>query len=92
MASGAVLPANQPFLAMLGDQKSGRNLEAPEGLLRDIVNDGNQETNRLLRELIYAVKEGHIITADGKAIARTVNKANSEMGTNMISGGYAYAY
>ena len=92
LASGAVLPANQPFLAMLGDQKSGRNLEAPEGLIRDIVNDGNQETNRLLRELIYAVKEGHIITADGKAIARTVNKANSEMGTNMISGGYAYAY
>lgn len=92
LASGAVLPANQPFLAMLGDQKSGKNLEAPEGLIRDIVNDGNQETNRLLHELIYAVKEGHIITADGKAIARTVNKANSEMGTNMISGGYAYAY
>lgn len=92
LAQGAVIPPNREFLAVLGDQKNGTNIEAPEGLIRDIVNDGNQETNRLLRELIYAVKEGHIITADGKAIARTVNKANSEMGTNMISGGYAYAY
>lgn len=92
LATGAVIPPNREFLAVLGDQKNGTNIEAPEGLIRDIVNDGNQETNRLLRELIYAVKEGHIITADGKEIARTVNKANSEMGTNMISGGYAYAY
>lgn len=29
LATGAVLPANQPFLAMLGDQKHGTNIEAP---------------------------------------------------------------
>lgn len=29
LAEGAVLPPNQPFLAMLGDQKSGTNIEAP---------------------------------------------------------------
>lgn len=29
LARGAVLPANKPFLAMVGDQKSGTNVEAP---------------------------------------------------------------
>lgn len=36
LAKGAVLPPNQEFLAVLGDQKNGRNLEAPESLIRDI--------------------------------------------------------
>lgn len=29
LAQGAVLPANKPFLAVLGDQKRGTNIEAP---------------------------------------------------------------
>lgn len=29
LASGAVIPPNSPFLAMLGDQRSGTNIEAP---------------------------------------------------------------
>lgn len=29
LAQGAVLPANKPFLAMVGDQKHGTNVEAP---------------------------------------------------------------
>ena len=29
LAQGAVLPANKPFLAQLGDQKSGTNIETP---------------------------------------------------------------
>lgn len=39
LASGAVIPANKQFLAMLGDQKNGTNLEAPEGLIRKIVRE-----------------------------------------------------
>lgn len=39
LAQGAVIPANQEFLAVLGDQKNGRNLEAPESLLRQIVRE-----------------------------------------------------
>lgn len=49
LASGAVIPPRSEFLAVLGDQKKGNNLEAPESLLRQIVreesgkgqNDGN---------------------------------------------------
>lgn len=39
LAQGAVLPAGKPFLAMLGDQNNGRNLEAPESLIRQIVRE-----------------------------------------------------
>lgn len=39
LATGAVIPANSPFIAMLGDQRNGRNLEAPEGLIRQIVRE-----------------------------------------------------
>jgi hypothetical protein len=39
LATGAVIPPNQEFLAVLGDQKSGRNLEAPEGLIRQIMRE-----------------------------------------------------
>lgn len=39
LATGAVIPPNGEFLAVLGDQRNGRNLEAPEGLLRQIVRE-----------------------------------------------------
>lgn len=39
LASGAVIPPRSEFLAVLGDQKNGRNLEAPEDLLRQIVRE-----------------------------------------------------
>ena len=45
LATGAVIPPNREFMAVLGDQKHGNNIEAPESLLRKIVREeakGNQ--------------------------------------------------
>lgn len=39
LATGAVIPPNAPFFAMLGDQTNGRNLEAPEKLIRQIIQE-----------------------------------------------------
>lgn len=39
LAKGAVIPPRSEFLAVLGDQKNGRNLEAPEGVIREIMED-----------------------------------------------------
>lgn len=39
LAKGAVIPANEEFLAVLGDQTHGNNIEAPEGLIRKIVRE-----------------------------------------------------
>ena len=37
LAKGAVLPANQPFLAMVGDQTHGTNVEAPLATIQEAV-------------------------------------------------------
>ena len=37
LAQGAVLPANKPFLAMVGDQKHGTNIEAPLATISEAV-------------------------------------------------------
>lgn len=39
LASGAVIPPNNEFIAVLGDQKRGNNIEAPEGLIRKIIRE-----------------------------------------------------
>ena len=39
LASGAVIPPNAPFMAVLGDQRNGNNLEMPENLLRRIIRE-----------------------------------------------------
>lgn len=47
LAQGAVLPANKPFLAMLGDQKNGTNIEAPLSTIEQAVENvlGRQGTD-----------------------------------------------
>ena len=39
LAKGAVIPPRSEFLAVLGDQKQGNNIEAPEALIRKIVRE-----------------------------------------------------
>lgn len=80
LAQGAVIPPNKEFLAMLGDQTRGRNLEAPEGLLREIVQEesGTQQIN---------------INATGsmaqliKLLRLELQKEDKRVGTSMIVGG-----
>ena len=52
LAQGAVIPPNREFMAVLGDQKHGNNIETPESLLRDIIrqelNNGNGEEQRII--------------------------------------------
>ncbi len=45
MAQGGVLPANKPFLAMLGDQKNGTNVEAPAKLIKQMAMEAIIEAN-----------------------------------------------
>lgn len=42
LANGAVIPPNQQFAAILGDQRGGKNLEAPADLIRQMVQEGMQ--------------------------------------------------
>lgn len=76
LAQGAVIPPNKEFLAVLGDQKSGTNIEAPLSTIKQAVAEvlasasvgGSSDTINLVLEL------------DGDVIYKSVvnkNKQNS---------------
>lgn len=71
LAEGAVIPANREFLAVLGDQTSGNNIEAPESLIRKIVREeaGGNYTE-LLEAILAAIKAGKIMRVDKRTLAR----------------------
>lgn len=66
LAKGAVLPANKPFLAVVGDQKHGTNVEAPLETIQEavalVMEDyaasnlaGQEAIIAVLREILEAV-------------------------------------
>lgn len=79
LAQGAVIPPNREFMAVLGDQRSGNNLEAPEGLLRQIYREENSSVTQILREILDAVKEGKIIMVDRRVLGRVVTQEQNRL-------------
>ena len=84
LAQGAVLPPNKPFLAMVGDQKHGTNIEAPLQTIVDAFNialsqnggyngGGNTEV---------------VLEIDGREFGRAVveqgNRENRRIGTRLV--------
>lgn len=87
LAQGAVLPANKPFLAMVGDQKHGTNIEAPLAtiqeavalVMEDMVQSniaGHEATVAVLQQILEAVLG---IELDGASISRAVDQYNRKM-------------
>lgn len=74
LAEGAVIPPNREFMAILGDQKSGTNIEAPADLIRKIVREevGGGDYTALLESILSAIRAGKIMKVDGRTIARVV--------------------
>lgn len=78
LATGAVIPPNREFMAVLGDQTSGNNIEAPEALIRKIVREesgGSGRLETLLQTLIDITREGKTMELDGVAFAKVTNRA-----------------
>lgn len=58
LAQGAVLPANQPFLAVVGDQKHGTNVEAPLSTIQEavaLVMNARASENQAGQEMILSI-------------------------------------
>ena len=78
LATGAVIPPNREFMAILGDQTRGYNIEAPEDLIRKIVREesGGGMNTALLRSILDAIREGKVLTVDRDQFAKLVYSAN----------------
>lgn len=92
LATGAVIPPNAPFMAMLGDQTHGRNLEAPEDLIRQIVREEAGGITGLIpyfEELIRYSKETaeKELTIGDREIAKANLRGQSSMGFSLITEG-----
>lgn len=79
LATGAVIPPNREFMAVLGDQTSGNNIEAPENLIRQIVREETQTSasNDLLREILSAIREGKVMMVDSVQFAKVTQRSLS---------------
>ena len=84
LARGAVLPAGKPFLAMVGDQRHGTNIEAPLSTIQEavalVMEDqtgailrGFEATLGVQREILEAVLG---IRIGDEMLARAVNRYN----------------
>lgn len=80
LAQGAVIPPNREFMAVLGDQKRGYNIEAPADLIRQIVREesGGGNYTGLLQQILAAIKEGKVMMVDSTVFGRLIYQANKE--------------
>lgn len=81
LATGAVIPPNQKFLAVLGDQKNGRNLEAPESLIRQIVREESNNNNSPIIINATIELEG---TTLGRKIIQIINREQEAAGKTLL--------
>lgn len=93
LAQGAVIPPNQEFMAVLGDQKHGTNVEAPLSTIQEAVAAvmsgyessnlaGHEATVAVLREILEAILG---IQIGDDVIGQAVNRYNQRMA--VIKGG-----
>lgn len=93
LAKGAVIPPNKKFLAVLGDQRHGTNIEAPLATIQEavamVMEDyiqsnlaGHEATVAVLQQILEAVLG---IELDGETISNAVNSYNRKMA--VVKGG-----
>ena len=81
LAAGAVIPPNRQFLAMLGDQKSGTNVEAPLATIEQaLINALNRAGYGDQRQAILEVDGQQF----GKLVYRYGNKETRRVGVSLV--------
>lgn len=87
LAQGTVIPPNAPFMAVLGDQRHGTNIEAPLSTIQEAVAEvmadyeasnlaGHEATVEVLRQLLSAVLN---IEVGDTVIGQAANRFNRRM-------------
>ena len=85
LAQGAVIPPNREFLAVLGDQKQGTNIEAPLQTIVDAFNIALSQNGG-----IYGASGNTevVLEIDGREFGRAVveqgNRENRRIGTRLV--------
>lgn len=85
LAQGAVIPPNKEFLAVLGDQKQGTNIEAPLQTIVDAFNIALAQNGN-----VGGGNTEVVLEIDGREFGRAVveqgNRENRRIGTRLVIG------
>jgi hypothetical protein len=85
LAKGAVIPPNREFLAVLGDQKQGTNIEAPLQTIVDAFNialQSNANYGGGNTEVVLEIDGREF----GRAVVEQGNRENRRIGTRLVIG------
>ena len=83
LAQGAVIPPNKEFLAVLGDQKQGTNIEAPLQTIVDAFNialQGNANYGGGNTEVVLEIDGREF----GRAVVEQGDRENRRIGTRLV--------
>lgn len=83
LAKGAVIPPNKQFLAVLGDQKQGTNIEAPLQTIVDAFNialQGNANYGGGNTEVVLEIDGREF----GRAVVEQGNRESRRIGTRLV--------
>nr|DAH76940.1 MAG TPA: minor tail protein [Caudoviricetes sp.] len=81
LATGAVIPPNREFLAVLGDQKSGTNIETPLSTMVQAFKQALNETGYSGGRVIE-----NVVLLDGEVIYRNQQKISRQHGMSFARG------
>ena len=81
LATGAVIPPNREFLAVLGDQKSGTNIEAPldtivQAVMIALAKSGYSGNAQIIE---------NVLNLDGEVIYRNQKKVERRHGVSLAN-------
>jgi hypothetical protein len=82
LAKGAVIPPGSEFLAILGDQTSGRNIEAPENLIRQII---QEEVGKVQAEV--TINFAGSLASLVRELKPFIDKENVRVGGSLVQSG-----
>lgn len=85
LAQGAVLPANKPFLSIVGDQKNGTNIEAPAELIKQMAKEAIAEMGfgQTVKEEHYYLDEVQLMSV----LYRLTKSGERMQGESLVVGG-----
>lgn len=85
LAKGAVLPANKPFLSVVGDQKNGTNVEAPLATIQEALLNALAEYGGMGRQDISINFTGDLAQL-ARVLKPVIDMENKRIGPSLARG------
>ena len=83
LATGAVIPPNARFAAMLGDQKSGMNIESPVSLMKQTFEDS---LSNMIKNQTITINFSGSTAELVRLLKPAIDKENTRVGGSLIKG------